>query len=193
MAAGADASARPPAAPSGGGPRTAWQPQQLRDEKTCREDFTTAEVHEIAARLLKQEKEAAKARQAAAGPKAGKGAKKPTASDESAEPIATKGKAIEKVAKAVGVGASKLRQFEAVYEAADEDPKLAPVKESLEREERAAPSLTQRARARSGPTRPGRAPASIRSARRAVATGSCGPSWCRRASAPSRRVSRPTA
>ena len=112
--------------------RKRWRAE--RDENTCREDFTTAERHEIAARLLKQEKEAAKARQAAAGPKsvAKRKATKDDGWDESDQPSKPpkerEQKAIEKVAKAVGVGASKLRQVEAVYEAADEDPKLAPLR-----------------------------------------------------------------
>lgn len=112
-----------------------------RDENTCREPFTTAEVHTIASRLLKLERPAAKKRQQEHG---GTAPGRKSTSGESPEVNGATGRkpeAMERVAAAVGVGRKKLEQIEAVHKAAEETPALASVLASMESEDKVLPAF----------------------------------------------------
>jgi ParB family transcriptional regulator, chromosome partitioning protein len=88
-------------------------------ENTERKDFTWTEAVAIKRALEPIEKAAAKERQAAAGPKAGKGKK---ASGGGKLPQAVKGKSRDKAAKATGKKARTLSKAEAVIAAAEAQP-----------------------------------------------------------------------
>lgn len=90
-----------------------------RDENTCRKDFAPSEAVALARDLEPLERESAKARQAAAGPSTGKG-RKSIGVGKLPEPV--KGRAKEKIAKAVGVARRTLDKAQKVVEAAERDP-----------------------------------------------------------------------
>lgn len=92
-----------------------------RDENTCRLDFTPSEAASIAKALEEFERAAAKERQAKAGPINGKGAK-PTGVEKFSEAV-TRGRALDRVAEAVGMSRPTLAKAQAVVEAAEADPK----------------------------------------------------------------------
>jgi ParB-like chromosome segregation protein Spo0J len=101
-----------------------------RDENIERKDFIPSEAHAMAKRLEPFEREAAKERQAKAGPSDGKGAKA-SASEKFSTPV---GRASDKVASAVGLSRPTLRKIEAVIQAAEENPeKYKPVAEEMDR------------------------------------------------------------
>lgn len=100
-----------------------------RDENTQRKDFAPSEAVAVARDLAPLERKAAKARQAVAGPKQGKGAK-PSASGKLPEPV---GDTRDKLAAAVGLSGRNLEKATAVVEAAEEDPAFAPLVEQMDR------------------------------------------------------------
>jgi site-specific DNA-methyltransferase (adenine-specific) len=93
-----------------------------RDENVERKAFTPEEAVDMAAALEPLEREAAKARQAAAGPTTGPGKK----SGSGNFPEAVRGEARDKVARAVGLSAPTLRKAREVVEAARADDRFLP-------------------------------------------------------------------
>ena len=90
-----------------------------RDENTCRKDFAPSEAVAVGTALEPMERKAAKGRQAAASPKAGRGKKR---SGSGKLPQAVKGETREKVATAVGMKARTYEKARAVVSAAKADP-----------------------------------------------------------------------
>jgi hypothetical protein len=95
-----------------------------RDENTCRKDFCPSEAVALGERLEALERPKAKERQAAAGPKEGKGKKK-SGSAETAEAVGS-GETRDIVAASVGMGRTAYQQAKAVIQAAKENPPLRP-------------------------------------------------------------------
>jgi ParB-like chromosome segregation protein Spo0J len=91
-----------------------------RDENFVRKDFTPSEAVAIAEALAPKIKAEAKARQAAAGPSTGRGAK-PNGGGNL--PQAVKGKARDKAADFTGIAARTLAKAAAVVQALRADPK----------------------------------------------------------------------
>jgi len=99
------------------------------DENTIRKDFVVTEAVAIATAVREEEARLAKQRQAAAGPKSGRG-KKATGSGKLPEPVAgsgnlpetRKGQSRDKAARVSGKSATTLRKAEVVIAAAKEDP-----------------------------------------------------------------------
>ena len=101
-----------------------------RDENTCRKDFTGSEIVYLARDLEPLERVAAKERQAEAGPTDGRGAK----SGSGKIPTPIKGRAKDKVAKAVGVDRKTLAKAEAIVAAAEAEPaKFHKLQEQMDR------------------------------------------------------------
>ena len=83
-----------------------------RDENTCRKAFTPKEMHAMAQRIEDREREAAKARQSAAG-----GRKVSQKRDASGQcPEAVKGQARDKIAAAIGTNSRTLRRINVVMD-----------------------------------------------------------------------------
>ena len=102
-----------------------------RDENTAREDFPPEDLVAIGRAIEEREAEAARQRQAAAGPAEGKGAKR-TGSGKL--PEAVRGRAADRAAAAGGVSRRTYEKAKAVVEAAEEDPKrFGPVAEEMNR------------------------------------------------------------
>ncbi len=89
-------------------------------ENSQRKDFTPGEAYDIWLAVEPLEKAAAKERQAAAGPKTGKGKKK---SGGATVPQAVKGKTRDKVGAFAGYSGRTMEKIAAVHEAAKDDPK----------------------------------------------------------------------
>ena len=101
-----------------------------RDENTERKDFLPSEAVMLAAQLEPFEREAARERQAKAGPREGPGAKK-SGSENFSTPL---GRASDKVAAAVGLTRPTLAKAKAVIEAARKDPeRYGPVAEQMDK------------------------------------------------------------
>ena len=90
-----------------------------RDENTCRLDLAPSEAVAIGLELERLERQAAKERQAAAGPEEGRGCKR-TGSGKFPEPV--KGQARDKAGQAVGMSGKTYAKAKAVVEAATRDP-----------------------------------------------------------------------
>lgn len=115
--------------------------QAERDENTCRVPFAPSEMHALARAIEEIERPKAANRKAATQAKPGNdlAAKDKTKTDgnggaESAPPKkqGENGKSREKVAEAVGVGRTKLKQIKEVVEAAEADPANADLVEEMD-------------------------------------------------------------
>ena len=76
------------------------------------------------------ERKAAKARQAAAGPESGRG-KKATGAVKLTEPV--KGRALDKVAKALGMSRNTLKRAQAIVTMAKIDPAFANLQQAMDK------------------------------------------------------------
>jgi N6-adenosine-specific RNA methylase IME4 len=102
-----------------------------RDENTCRKDFTPSEMVALGQALEEWQREAARRRQATAGPKAGRG-QKLTGSGKLPEPV--KGDTRDKVGAAVGMSGKTYERAKAVVEAAAAEPeKYERLREDMDR------------------------------------------------------------
>lgn len=90
-----------------------------QDENTCRKEFTPSEKVAIGKALEELERPEAKKRQAAAGPRAGKGKK--SGSVNFSEPV-EKGDTRDKVAAAVGMSGPTYEAAKQIVDAAEESP-----------------------------------------------------------------------
>ena len=89
-----------------------------RDENTCREDLFPSESVALGERIEEVEREAARKRQAAAGPRSGQG-QKPSGSGNFPEAV---GDARDKVGDAIGMSGRNYDKAKAVVHAARQDP-----------------------------------------------------------------------
>jgi N6-adenosine-specific RNA methylase IME4 len=99
-----------------------------RDENTCRKDFCPSEAVALGERLEALERPKAKERQAAAGPKEGKGKKK-IGSGKLPQAV---GRTRDVVGAAVGMSGKTYQQAKAVIQAAAENPALLPIVEKMD-------------------------------------------------------------
>lgn len=107
-------------------------------ENVQRKDFTPSEAAAIARALEPGEREAARERQAAAGPAEGRGAKR-TGGGNFPQPV--KGKTRDKVAAYVGMSGRTLEKARKVVEAAEESPeRFGPLAEEMDRTGKVEPA-----------------------------------------------------
>ena len=99
-------------------------------ENAHRKNFTLSEAVAIADALEAYERKAAKARQAAAGPSSGRG-RKATGSVKLTTPV--KGRALDKIAKALGMSRNTLQRARTIVKMAKTDPALAKLQEAMDK------------------------------------------------------------
>lgn len=100
-----------------------------RDENTVRKDFSPSEAVAIGKTIEEREREKAKERQAKAGPKEGKGAKR-SASEKFTEPI---GESADKAAAAVGMSRPTYTKAKEVVTAAEDEPEHSDLVDEMDR------------------------------------------------------------
>ena len=99
-------------------------------ENAHRKNFTMSEAADIADALEAHERKAAKQRQAAAGPSSGRG-KKLTGSAKLPTPV--KGRALDHVAKALGMSRTTLQRARMIRDVAKTDPALAKLQAAMDK------------------------------------------------------------